>query len=260
MPLKISLMDAEHLLSHLEQHMHRVQRLCLTFLVGRVEKVDTLLSVPLFATPAPVLEGLHLTFDANTNLGNHAFVPRLFDNTARLTRAYFKRCLPWPHNTFPHLTHIFVGCAYAAYNNPPIAEVLDFLEGSPNLEEVVLDGVKVGDLPPSQSSRIVSLPCLRSVVLDNCESLLECFIGHVIPSETVALRCDWFDDAPKGATWRFDILQSGAPFFSRISPVKELSFWTTDYVCGEFCFACRDLVGCVTFNAVLGYSLTIGRR
>ncbi|KAH9922619.1 uncharacterized protein B0H18DRAFT_506603 [Fomitopsis serialis] len=256
LPLKVSFIHAEHLIPHIEPHMHRVQRLRFVSDFDSIEEGGSnMMHLRLFSQPAPVLEGLHLTVDSDY-YGPTIDTPRLFDGMVPLMRLFVDwYYLPWPQTHFPHITHLFVKYP-PMYGKLSFEEFLDFLGSSPQLEQLVIQGVGPSDLP--LGSRKVSLPSLRVVDLTDCDWLvLVCILQQIIPSRSVALSCESPDGVPTAAWSDLLLLKlPDAPFFSRIGSVKELGLWANASLWSGFCFECHDTLNSFTFRTELALSRT----
>lgn len=138
--LEVALTDTLPLVPSLHRHMHRIQRLAIDHTCVVDEEAAIANYTSLFTLPAPALHEFRLVL--NPSLGIHNYrspvvLPRLCDHTPSLTHLHLYRLLPWPANSFPGLTHLFLGFIPPS-DDAASHDFTDFLEGSPRLEELVV--------------------------------------------------------------------------------------------------------------------------
>ncbi|KAG7090386.1 hypothetical protein E1B28_009505 [Marasmius oreades] len=142
---------------------------------------------------AMCLESLSIVTKGRDVVGG--VLPRIFDDRMPVLRAVtLEHFTSWPAGYFRHLTHL---CLFDQWNEGPVArpstrEFLDFLEGSPGLEELAV--VRAGptrededDVPRVVGKRKVVLGKLRELSLGDWPSMgvVKRFLEHLsLPKET----------------------------------------------------------------------------
>jgi len=143
-----------------------------------------------FRYPAPELKALTIALDLSTN--DH-ILPTIFDgHTPKLTKLTLSSFTSWPGNQFNGLTHL---CLYNQMpeHRPSMSEFLQFLEGCPDMEELVL--VDAGPSSLDRDTSLVDGPSYPHVHLDKLRLLdvghwtssvvVREFLSHIsIPSST----------------------------------------------------------------------------
>lgn len=136
-----------------------------------------------FTSPVPVLTSLTLITEGR-DIVNGTLPPIFSGQMPSLRKLCLKHLTSWPRNYFQSLTHL---CLYNQNpsTRPTMDEFLEFLQGSPMLEELALvrAGPTLLDVGPPQvpPSRIISLPHLRQLEIGEwpCASLVALFLSHI---------------------------------------------------------------------------------
>ncbi|KAH9922628.1 uncharacterized protein B0H18DRAFT_1017146 [Fomitopsis serialis] len=231
-----------------------------------------LLQRPFFHQPAPLLEGLQL-FVGGPSISSQP-LPRLFKGSApRLSRLVCIGLSPHINNRFASLTHLYLYEGTAAFGDTPdselphdapfLASFLDFLEGSQNLEELVLvhDSCRrrgcrrCRDEPPALAGRRVHLPRLQRITFDE-----EAWLGagrllrYVVPARraTVQSDCSKIRSVIGNGHSMYDflpVLTRDAGFLAHLSGITKVALWLTK---NQHCLMCSGPDCALTLNLVHG--------
>ncbi|KAF5346640.1 hypothetical protein D9758_013208 [Tetrapyrgos nigripes] len=198
-------------------HVSRIKEL--HFSCPSWDENNSIFDNPTLLTPAPLLQSLSVINPYNAFVRDfwslltsvRATMPQLFSGeTPKLKHLFLEHFTSWPSNSFTNLTHV---CLFNQDRDtlPTTSAFLDFLEGSPKLEELSL--IRAGPLLPDEfdhplsvdpvllgqpssqdentisdrSSRIISLPSLRELNLGFFPetSYIARLLSHLsIPPET----------------------------------------------------------------------------
>ncbi|KAH9922626.1 uncharacterized protein B0H18DRAFT_1017134 [Fomitopsis serialis] len=253
-PLQVSVFRADHLVKYIGPHMHRMQRLEVTFEKSSTQNMQLSRRFSLLFQPAPFLNGLHVsTHEDDPYL---IMMPKLFQGHApRLSRLSLSRHYLCSTNRFPNLTHLYLSMQYT-FSPSSLEDFLDFLEGSPKLEAIVLEEAGPCILPellPSfPLSRCVTLSHLRTLVFDVCRwQVIACVLRHVVPSTHVEIEIVELQQLTLSREL-LAILAPGAAFLQHVDDMARLSLWFND---GQICFTCEGPLAMLKIDMVLDCSL-----
>lgn len=224
LPLHFSCDCSDGLLEYIIPHMDRVQTLQV---ILEADPVEDLTPCGIFFKSAPLLEALHIS---SSDEGQpHANVPTLFNDCApRLSRLFLSQYFVCATNRFPSLTHLYLHAQYT-FSPESLSQFLDFLDGSPMLEELVLESagpcvvsvlLDVFPLP-----RTVTLRRLRSLVFLECFwAVPACILRHVVPGPHVEIKIKELQQLYR-STELFSIFAEGAAFLRHLDNPTQLSLW-----------------------------------
>ena len=137
----------------------------------------------IFKYPAPNLHSL--TYWERGISPSIALTPLFRDQMPNLRQLCLGYVTSWPEGYFKNLTHL---CLLSQDFNtrPSLGTFLDFLEGSPNIEQIALvDAGPTGVSSPVPSDRVVRLPHLRQLDLGDWHSAeaISSFLTHLSHSK-----------------------------------------------------------------------------
>lgn len=250
LPLHCYARLADDLLEYLAPHIGRVRTLQVIFEDEQIAPCDFF---GLFSRQAPMLEGLCISV---ANPQPHIDMPTLFDGCAprlsHLSLSYHYVCAT---NRFPLLTHLYLHEQYTL-SPESLSDLLDFLDGSPMLEELVLDSA--GPYVPPELldtfplSRSVVLSRLRRVIFRECSwEVTACVLRHVVPAPHVEIRVDGLMQLTRTAEL-FCIFAAGATFLQHVHDPTQLAVWCLDE---HLCIRCATPSASVTLGIGLYYEL-----
>lgn len=255
LPLHVSAYLADHLIEHLVPHMDRVRTLQVVFEDRQAENFQPCDCFGLFARPAPILEGLHVSADDNSQ--GHTNMPTLFGGCApRLSRLFLSQHYVCATNRFPNLTHLYLQEQYT-FSPDSLTQFLDFLEGSPRLEELVLEAAGPCMLPELPDvfplPRSVTLSRLHSLVFRRCYwAIPACILRHVVPGPHVEIQIGELEQLSRTSEL-FRIFAKGAAFLRHLDEPTQLAVWCLDK---RFSMRCATSSASVSLNIGLHYCLT----
>ncbi|KAH9922627.1 uncharacterized protein B0H18DRAFT_1120802 [Fomitopsis serialis] len=151
-------------------------------------------------------------------------------------------------NKFQNLTRLFL---WMAYPDVPVVSsaTLDFLEGSPSLEELALHHTGphfVEDLH-TFADRRVSMPRLKKItLLQSCFENTAQLFRNIVPAQHAVIQVDqnWAHILPHIF---LRIFTKDAGFLQNVTNVTDLSVWAGS----QLCFKCVSATGSLTFNLEL---------
>ncbi|KAF9022822.1 hypothetical protein BDZ89DRAFT_1137117 [Hymenopellis radicata] len=168
----------------LKPHIARMRELRLNLYRG--SPMDILQELSL---RAPLLESLSIYLLRDVTAIGDVLPSFLFDgHMPRLKKLTLEHFSKWPHHNLSGLTHVCLQ-RQQPHSRPTTGAFLDFLEGCPDLEELILykAGPTLEMEPAVDAGRIVALPRLRELGwggLDNLASA-ERLLRHLsLPKET----------------------------------------------------------------------------
>ncbi|CCL99279.1 uncharacterized protein FIBRA_01294 [Fibroporia radiculosa] len=233
-PLRVSLYGGSRLWSCLAGVMPRIQ--CLHTIINPMlqEHLD------LLDSPAPSLERLCLEVPTRGD-----FRSVLFQSQAlHLQRLSLNRHAPWPSNRFPNLTHLYVR-DWCGYGSQDLDHFLEFLQESPKLEEMILERAGYPGSTLESTSRSIEMPCLRSLILRECHSIIVSVVLErlqLLESATVQIS------RIRGFTTAWETISQLSPeagFLQRSREPTALSIWVLD---DRFSFKSSDSTRSVTVD------------
>jgi hypothetical protein len=189
----------------------------------------------LFTRGAPFLESLTLSVENQDPDETSPVLPTVFgDHTPRLQKLAIRYFSSWPGNTFKSLTHISLN-HQPSIGRYSLSQFLDFLRGSPNLEELSLvkAGPQIGEISPEDIIEPVSFPSLRILEIGSwpTASPIARFLSHLDIGRGVDVRIwgrDIFDD-DQGDDLSL-LFQPGTRQLERLQAVKTVRItWTANY-------------------------------
>lgn len=174
----------------IQPHLHRVRELHLDVSkwVNSTAELMILLSVP-----APHLQSLTLETTGPTT-GGPALPPLFTGEMPHLKMLTLEHFITWPDGYFRGLTHVCLHHQPQDILRVRTSEFLDFLDASPELEELVLVSAgptrtETDDVPTPQVGRLVRLPKLREFtwgkVMDL--SLVRRLLGYLSVPQTTRM-------------------------------------------------------------------------
>lgn len=251
LPLHISFRRSNHLLECITPHMDRVRSLKVTL---EVHTAEDFTSRGIFFQPAPLLEALHISSDDDGK--QHIDVPTLFSDCApKLSRLFLSQHAICATNRFPALTHLYLR---AQYTHAPesLNHLLDFLDGSPMLEDVVFETAGPCMLPELLDvfplTRAVTLRRLRSLVFSECHwAVPACILRHVVPGAHVKIKINELLELAHSSELSH-IFAQGAAFLRHLDNPTQLTLWC---LYRRFCIRYATASASVTLDITFHYTL-----
>ena len=152
--------------------------------------------IPRLSHPAPLLESLTIKADRSPRLGRIPVVTNtLFDGDLSSLR---ELCLHRVHTELPWRNLVNLTSFTLAFLPPgsSTTQLLDFFESAPRLRQVEL--IYVSPAPIDQNERIVSLTCLKEILICDRQPTSP-FIGHLLIPAGASLHTEieshsWIED------------------------------------------------------------------